>query len=242
MTGVLRRAFWAIGRFLDRPVTAWIVGVAMPVAMLLLDPIVFRGGSLGLGWPVLAQYRTASYVGIGAAIVALVMVLTTGRGKALFSGVMAAAAGFGLLLGLVILPLSLFGMLLLGVGVLGFSPFLAAALFARWSYRSFRGADAPRRRSRALLGAAAFCALWAGTQVTVSHVLRTSLDAIVLGHPRGSQVATERLKRWRPVVDLGPFITAWLEQDDPDTRRRLVDAYRAITGEDLEAVVSRAMD
>ena len=239
---IVSRAVLALARFLDNRGTAWCVGVIMPVAMLLLDPIVFRGGTIGFEMALLGRYRTACYLTIGVAVTALVIVLTIGRARAFLSGTMAAAAALGVLLGLVILPFSLIGTLFMGVGLLGFSPFLAAAVFARWSYRSLRSSSGSRRYVSAFAGVLALSALGLGTQVTVSHVLDSSISDIVSPRLRRSRAATERLKRWRLFVDMDQFIPAWQGQADPEAKQRLANAYQAITGENLEEHVMRAAD
>jgi hypothetical protein len=242
MNGIATRTFSALGRFFDKRSTAWGVGVIMPLAMVLLDPIVFQARTMGFEQPLLGRYRTACYLGIAGAVAALVIVLTTGKAKAFLSGVMMAAATLSLLLGVVILPFSLFGILFLGVGLLGFSPFLAAALFARWGYRSLRASTLSRRHLSALAGAIAFCGILVGTQFTVSHVLQSSIDDILSGRLRKSRAATERLRRWRLFVDLDEFIPVWARQADPQAKQRLAEAYRAITGDALEDRAARVAD
>jgi NADH:ubiquinone oxidoreductase subunit 6 (subunit J) len=239
VSGIAKRTSEALGRFLDRRGTAWGVGVVMPPIMLLLDPVVFRGT---FDQALLGRYRTCCYLAIGIAVSALVVVLTGGKARAYLSGIMAAAAGFGFLLGVAILPFSLIGILVLGIGLLGLSPFLAAAVFARWSWRTLRESAAPYRRISASLGAVTLCAVCLGTQVTVSRLLDSSLHDILAGNPRESSAATRRLQRWRLLVDMDQFIGVWTEQSNPDTKRRLAEAYMAITGEDLEEHAARAAD
>jgi hypothetical protein len=240
--GIIRQGYLAILRFLDSRATAWGVGVIMPVIMVLLDPVVFQGGTIGFEQAILGPFRTACYLGIATAIGALATVLITGRGAAFLSGAMVVAAAFGLALGLVLLPFSLLGILFLGVGLLGLSPFLAAAVFARWSLHAFRGSNASHRRASALLGALVFFGMLVGTQVAIAHVLQAALDDILSGRLSKARAATERLKLWRPLVDMDQFIPAWTAQSDPEAKQRLAEAYLAITGENLAERAMRVAD
>jgi len=218
-----------------------VVGVIMPPIMLLADPVVFRGGTI-VGRALLGQYRTSCYVGIALAILAMVMVLKTSRARAFFAGIMAAASIFGVILGLAILPFSLIGMILMGLGLLGLSPFLAAVVFAWWSRRAFRESNAGHRWLHSAAGAVVFLGVCLGTQAATAHVLRSSLEDIASSRLRKQRAATERLARWQLLVDMDAFILAWQQHSDPEAKRRLAEAYKTITGEDLEERASRLVD
>lgn len=105
-------------------------GVALPLVCLLADPGVFRGWS----------YRPVVYSFILTEISILAAWLILKRrlqGSSLFFvGPLVAGGGFALALGVALLPLSLFGLLLL-IGVLGFSPFFTAVAFLRNGWRAF---------------------------------------------------------------------------------------------------------
>jgi len=239
--GFGRRVASAIGRFLDDSSVAWAFGVVMPPIMLLADPVVFQGSSV-VGRALLGQYRTACYLGIALAMLAMVMVLKANRGKAFVAGVMAAAAVFGSALGLAILPFSLIGIVVMGLGLLGLSPFLSAAVFAWWSRRSLHESGARHRLLQAAGGAVLFVGLIVGTQVTTNRLLQSSINDIASSRLRKSRAATDRLARWQLFVDMDAFIAAWEQHPDPEAKQRLADAYKVITGEDLEQRASRLRD
>lgn len=133
----------------------WIAGVALPLVCLLADPGVFRG------W----AYRPVAYCFIGTEILTLaawLLLRTRLQGSALFfAGPLAAGAGFAFALGIALLPLSLFGLLLL-IGVLGFTPFFTAFAFLRNGLLAFQRGRAGRRKA-AVLAVVAAGALFAAT-------------------------------------------------------------------------------
>src|SRR5687767_14435691 len=114
-----------------------VAGIALPLICLLADPGVFAG------WP----YRPVVYSFIGTELVVLAAWLVLQkrlRTSALFfAGPLVAGGGFAFALGVALLPLSVFGLLLL-VGVLGFTPFFTAFAFARSGLRAFRRGRAGR--------------------------------------------------------------------------------------------------
>ena len=230
----------ALRRFFNRRGVAWVLGVAVPPIMLLLDPVVFRGSFVGPG--LLSQYRAAGYVGIASGVAALALLLVRDRAKAFVAGFMAGAAVFGLALGLAILPFSLLGTLFLGVGLLGFSPFPSAAVFGVWAHRTFREAPPRLRTLQAAAGVLVFGCLCIGAQVGATNVLRTSIGDIVSGGVRKQKIAEERLSRWQWLVDMDQVMLAWEKEPDPEAKRHLADAYKGVTGQDIEDRASQFAD
>jgi len=122
-------------------------GIVLPVACLVFDPVVFRGGFAG--GPLLGPFKLFAYALIALEIAALGAWLAL-RGRAgvwcgPLGGVMTAGALFSLVVGVVLLPFSLLGLMFL-IGVLGFSPFLAALVYWRNGGRAPRGHAVLNRR------------------------------------------------------------------------------------------------
>jgi len=112
-------------------------GVALPLVCLLADPGVFRGWSYR---PVVYSFILTEVVILGAWL----LLQKRLQGSSLFfAGPLAAGGGFALALGVALLPLSLFGLLLL-IGVLGFTPFFTAVAFLRNGWRAFLRGKAGR--------------------------------------------------------------------------------------------------
>jgi hypothetical protein len=175
-------------------------------------------------------------------MMALIALLTAGRAKAFIGGLMMAAAAFGALLGLAMLPFSLLGILFFGVGLLGLSPFVSAAVFAAYALRALEEGVGRHRLLHAIAGALSFVVICGGTQLAASHALRTSVDDIVSGRLRKQRIAEQRLSRWQFLLDMDQLVGVWQRQPDPAARQRLSDSFRAITGEDLETRASRMAD
>jgi hypothetical protein len=175
-------------------------------------------------------------------VTAFVLLLTTGKARAFLGGVMMAAAAFGVALGLAILPFSLLGILFFGIGLLGLSPFVSAAVFAAWSRRALGEAVGRYRLPCAAAGVLCFVGVWGGTQWAASQAVRTSVNDIVSGRLRKQRIAERRLSRWQILLDMDQLAVAWQNESDPAARQRLADSFKAITGEDLEIRASRMAD
>jgi hypothetical protein len=103
-------------------------GIALPAMCLLYDPFVFRemGGS-GL--------RTTAFAAIVCQLVALPLWMVAGRymgrWSALLGGVLLVGAGVAAMVGLTLIPMSLIGLFVFGIGLLGATPFLTSVVFWR---------------------------------------------------------------------------------------------------------------
>lgn len=112
-------------------------GILLPLVCLLADPGVFRGWSYR---PVVYSFILTEIAILGAW---LILQRRLQGSSLFFAGPLVAGGGFALALGVALLPLSLFGLLLL-IGLLGFSPFFTAAAFLRNGWRAFRRGKAGR--------------------------------------------------------------------------------------------------
>lgn len=108
----------------------------MPIVSLVFDPIVFRGEP---GF--LHSIQIFAYLSIGSGIILLAIWLFSKRTSKLLTGAIAgiffAGAFLASALGVVLLPASIFGLMIV-IGVLGFTPFLTAFVFLRNGIRAFR--------------------------------------------------------------------------------------------------------
>ncbi len=116
-----------------------IFGVIFPVLCFVADPVVFKGTILGFPW--LGDYQVLAYL-VGAIEMGVFIVWRTFRKQlttfsAPFAGVLFAGALFSTAIGIAILPLSLFGLLLV-IGILGFTPFLTAFVYFRSGVRAMK--------------------------------------------------------------------------------------------------------
>jgi hypothetical protein len=141
---------------------------------------------------------------------------------------------FASLLGLFLLPMSVIGLAML-IGILGFTPFVTAFVFSRNMVRAFRSSLERKCRvvGPVLLGVALSCALPLAAQFCVKRSESLARRMVQSADPavvnRG--LVLLRLLRW---VNPDGLIVAYLSESDPDNRSRLADAYRRLTGNDIE--------
>ena len=217
------------------------VGMILPLLCLVFDPLVFRGGIIGR--PLLGDFQFFAYGLIAIEIAALGVWLSAGgrAGEwcAILGGAMLAGAVFSAGVGVFLLPLTVIG-LAFGVGVLGFTPFVTAFIYARNARRAVVAAGA--RMSRAALyltllpgaliplGAPAF-AHW-----RVSRMIERSLPEVLGDDEARAAAAARRLSYLSQFVtgELDQVVWAYGRETDPARKRRLARAYRDITGGDIE--------
>ena len=85
---------------------------------------------------------------------------------AVLAGFLAAASTFAFGLGLALLPLSFFGTLVAGIGLLGLSPFPVGVVLARRAREAFRAARRNNRALLAVVGFILFVGVCAGVQAS----------------------------------------------------------------------------
>lgn len=222
-----------IKRFLDRPRTAWICVVAVPLLMVALDPLVFRN-VFGAGEPIYAVFKPFSYVAIGLGASAMAVFLLTGRAPALLAGMFAGGALFAIALGLLLLPFSAMGVLMFGLGLLGLTPFLTGATLARWSYTVFHQAPARGRALAFGLGLVIFLGSAGGAQLGATRAMRVA-SAEMMTSDEGRDEAIRRLRPWRWLVRLDELVTLWVVEQDEVRKSRVADAFVQLTGQDIQS-------
>jgi hypothetical protein len=241
-----RRSFWRRQFQTEATLSQLIfdvtVGMILPVLCLVFDPIFFRGG-FG-GQPLFGDFQFFVYVMIAVEIATLGVWLAAGRRTGdwcgILAGVMLAGAVFSAGIGLVMLPLTVIG-LALGIGILGFTPFVTSLIYWRNARRAQRAASA--RMSHAalrltlLLGALMPFGAPAFAQWRVSSVIERSLSEALGGNDARANAAERRLVYLSRVVP-GKFdqlVWAYDGETNPARKERLALVYRNITGGDIES-------
>src|ERR1041385_5330569 len=115
-------------------------GIILPVICLVVDPIVFQGGFFGER-PWLGRFQLFAYLFCGLQIGIFLCWRTLARHLApaagVIGGVLMAGALFSFVLGVLILPLTLIGLIIL-IGIVGFTPFLTSFVYLRTGIRALR--------------------------------------------------------------------------------------------------------
>lgn len=118
----------------------WIMGVAMPLVCFLFDPFMFRSSN-DFGGGMLSKYTLPAYMLAFVSIVAMVAWLLWGEKLKWLNGWLAglffAGSAVSLIVGTVLFPFSLIG-IVLGIGLLGFTPLLASIVYLRNGVRALR--------------------------------------------------------------------------------------------------------
>lgn len=220
-------------------------GIVMPILCLYFDPIVFSSKYVDALYPNVQFYAyTISALEIVALCAWLCGAGRAGCGPALLAGVLLAGAGFSFVIGMVILPYSLHGLILL-LGALGFVPFLTALVYLR---NSWRAAGTGLRGLAVFAFAFGFC--FALLLPAVVHVSVTDEVAAALRDvSRGRELSPARLKVLRAAaagsgsVVYDELVWAYYEERDPTRRARLARAYAEITvGGDIDRRLSSLLD
>lgn len=213
-------------------------GVFIPILCLSIDPIVFRKSQYG--GPILIQFAAASWTVIIFGIVSLITRLKFQAFPPLLCGVLAGISAYVALLGIVLLPFSLLGILFWGIGVLGLSPLVTAAVFARNAIRAWK-ADSfmPRSRSRAGLIVGLCISLQAPwlSQYYVNTQVTNALIGLQSEHPEIASAGQRTLSTYRWFLDGQRFVAEYQSSTSPRHREALEQAYGAITGGDLQQVL-----
>lgn len=243
-----RSGFWR-RQFDDAPTTAQrnfdlAFGVVMPVLCFVFDPIVFKGSGIG-GGALYQQYQLYAYVISALEIVALcAWLVTAGRARRLagvLAGTLFAGAMFSFFVGLMILPYSVIGLLLLFVGVFGFVPFLTGLVYLR---NAWRAAAALGRVGSPALGAVALACgfvLAVGAPAVVHLGVTGEIASAMSDVREGKELSTRKLQVLRAVAAASgsaaydELVWEYGRERDPARRARLARAYAEITaGGDIE--------
>lgn len=224
-------------------------GMILPILCLVIDPIVFRGG-FGRA-PVLGGYRFLAYGVIGIEIAALVVWLAWGKRAGewcgVLSGMMFAGALFAAVVGILLLPLTLIG-LVFGIGVLGFAPFVTAFIFWRNARRALGAASTRMTRAAVcvtlVLGAAAPLAAPAFAGWRISRLIERSLPEALGEDEARAAEAARRLSYVSPFAsgEFDEMVWAYDRETDPARRERLARVYHTMTGDDIRTRLSELND
>ncbi len=223
-----------------------LVGVIVPALCLIFDPLVFKGT-----WteaPLLGRFRLTAYLFIATQCTVLIswriLQPRSPRTCAVYSGLLLAGTIGAFGLGVALLPFSIVGLPFLGLGALGFTPFLTSHVFRR-NYREAheRAApvNAPRWRFSALACVAAFvvpAAAATSTTVWTKHAFVKIASADV----RRQSIGLAMLRCVSPLIDARDFISAYDASRDASRKARIAGAFHIVKGGDLEAEIDRIED
>jgi hypothetical protein len=219
-------------------------GIVAPLLCVCFDPTVFRSdGVMGNGF--LSHLRLFGYLEIAACTTALGCYLVTRRSSPLLAGVFLGGFLFALILGIVMLPLSLLGLVVF-IGVLGFTPFVTSLVFLRNACRCWRDSSAQlSRRTRLLLvalGIALILGIPASLQGSAFYMTNRAMQALQSGSEQDVARAVQMLQRMRLFVDSDRIVFSYQRATDAKQRDRLARAFHAVTGRNVEERLAELND
>lgn len=226
------------------------VGVVAPFLCFVFDPIVFNDSFGGPPFiPALSHLKLLVYSFSGLAIITLSLWLIlrgrSGRLNAIIAGVLLTGSLFSLLIGVLILPLSLLGLIVL-IGVFGFTPFLVAFVYLRNGVRALNTAkpllDRPQLASLLLLGAVLIITPPVIAHWQVNRIVTQSMNDLLTGDAHAAESATERLRYLGWAADLDRVVTRYSAETDQTKKDTLAKAYRELTGKDIRSRQTILMD
>jgi hypothetical protein len=220
-----------------------IFAVVMPIIVLLADPIVFKGGEGLWNRALLEDYQLLAYL-VCSLQIGMFLAWRTWRRSLIgwapaFAGIFLAGAAFSGVIGVVLLPFSLIGLIVL-IGALGFTPLLTAFVFLRNGLRTARvhspGVTVSSRFMLGVMAAVLTIALPVLAAWQVERAINVSVDTLISADMSQSQQAARQLRWFRFIPDKysRKIAIAYTNSVDPVRRQTLNNAYRNITGEDLD--------
>jgi hypothetical protein len=219
-----------------------VFGIALPTLCFIFDPIVFRGNFIG-GSPLFGQIQFLAYA-IAFIEISTLLIWLCARERldayaVTIGGFLYTGAHISLLIGIVLLPLSLIG-LVFGIGILGFTPFVTFIIFWRNGRRAINlcplRASRERRLAAFVLGIIFVIGGPLAAHLKISQAAQASLTKILEGDAREAEEATEQLRLISHLshTNTDKIVWAYHNEQDQARRERLARAYLKLTGEDIE--------
>ena len=219
-----------------------VFAIVLPILFLVIDPIVFKSPAGFLGPGYLEDYQLLAYLfcslEIGLFLTWRTFRLPLRRFSIIFAGAFFTGAIFATVIGVVILPLSLLGLMVV-IGVLGFMPFVTAFVFLRNSVRAARininGARSHSRLAAFALGAVLVIGMPLTAQIKVESDVSAAVETLISGSAPEAEAAAQRLKTFRFISHRhrNEIAAAYAHEVNSAKLAILNETYRNLTGEDL---------
>lgn len=218
-----------------------VVGAVAPILCFICDPIVFKNNlgfvPFGLDF---SPFRLLVYFFSGLSILTLLLWLKlrdrSGELSAVIAGILLSGAVGSLIIGIVILPLTMFGLLIL-IGILGFTPFIVSFVYLRNAIRALNTAKhlitLPQLMRSCLLGAILVGGLPALAHWQISRMVTQSMNELLSSNVQTAEWATQRLRYVGWAADLDQVVWTYSRETDQTRKEALAKAYKEITGKDI---------
>lgn len=242
-----RASFWQ-RQFQQEPTRGQIIfdvflGIVLPILCFIFDPIIFRGNFFGgaalFGRIQLPVYLMA-FIEISALTIWLCAGKRLGRRSVALGGFLYAGALISFLIGVVLFPLSVIGIALAGLGLLGFTPFFTALVYWRNGQRAFNlspdEASAGRKFAALALALVFVLGLPVMAHLKISGITEESIQKILTDNEMEAEAAAEKLRfiGYLNPSEMDKIVWIYHDERDEVRRERLARMYFRITGMDIE--------
>lgn len=214
-------------------------GIVLPVVCFFFDPLVFRGGFVH--GPLAGDYKPFAYLLSFVSIMALLAFKLWGEKlkwlNGLLSGLFAAGATVSLIVGILLFPFSVMGLIFF-IGILGFTPLFTAFVYWRNAIRAHKTALpilGQALSARTMILAALF-------SLTIPAVLNSNIqnqiETMKTGNAEEIRSAGQKLKYVAPLADFSSLRNKSLGKYDSngnliedEESRAFAESYKMLTGE-----------
>jgi hypothetical protein len=228
-------------------------GILLPILCFIFDPAIFTNDGFGLVIFSIAQYKWFVYLFSALSIISLSVWLLAYRAgtsaggivAGLVAGILLAGAAASFVIGCIILPLSLIGLMVL-IGVLGFTPFFTAFVYLRNGVRALKLAESNARQptlvGSLLSGALLVIALSYVAHTGLNRMVAQAVNDLTKDDPQVVDAAVRRLKWVGWSVDMDHLVWAYSKEQDQTRKQNLARAYKEITGNDINHRLAVLLD
>lgn len=217
----------------------WIFGVILPIVCFVFDPIVFKGGEMG-GAAELGAIKPFAYILSFVLVMAMSARLIWGEKlkwlNAFLAGLFIVGAAISLGIGVILLPLSLLGLVML-IGILGFTPLLTSLVYFRAAIRAYQSAK-PFLEKRVLRNTFVLSAIFSVVIPYVVNVeIKKTMDEMINGDAPTIRADAQKLKYVAPLVNFHALAAklSYNSREKHDEKTiALREAYLKLTGKDID--------
>jgi hypothetical protein len=211
------------------------VGMLLPIICLIADPIVFRDGQWGTAF--FRRYVVFAYGFIGLQILALSYSVFGRKTFAWLGGWLIGGAIFSFILGFLLLPFTLIGLMLI-VGILGLAPYFTGFVYLRNGLRMLNEASKTKAAASLqllfIIGFAGSLFIPALAQYGVFFATQKYTNELLSNNETSRRNALSKLKFLSPIADVDSLLTDYESERDPQKKNFIADAYQQITGQNIE--------
>lgn len=222
----------------------WIFGVILPVFCFAFDPIVFE--TSGIGKSYLGDYKPFAYILSFVSVMAMSAFLTWGKKLKFVNGFLAGlfvtSSLVSFFIGLVILPISLIGLIVL-IGALGFTPLFSSFVFFRNSIRAYLFAKTYFTK-KVLIRSSILSLIFSFIiPLVINLEIQNLIKNMKAGDVQTIHRNTQYLKFVAPITNFDSLLEDWRGEETPDDKQKAIsEAYEKLTGENFQIKLNLYFD